>query len=250
MQKAWTTVLTDKGAELIASALGGTLNYTMVKLGAGTVDEAELAQQTDVTDYVKDFDIVKLSAEGPVSTVNARINNVGLAENKLLAQIGLFASVEGEAEALLVIYQAKTPSTIPTVEEQPGWLFEAQLDLTVSNIANFTANINWGAYATLDEVRDAINHVPKVLQSVDGVHGIRYSVNELQVFVDGAWISAINIYSDLLNLFRAAAAGERVLIGFDGATDTMFGYPAHIMEPDIAYLGASWLGVAYLGEAP
>jgi hypothetical protein len=163
---AWTSTLTDAGASLIASAFGATLNYTKLKLGAGSVDVTTLAEQTDVTDYVKDFDIVGLQNSGATSTINARLTNNGIAEETPLTQMGLFANINSNDEVLLMIYQTDTPSTIPTQEQQPGWVFEPQIDVIVSNVANFTANINWEAYAKISDIQAAADQLNATIAGV------------------------------------------------------------------------------------
>jgi len=154
---AWIKTLTDVGAVLIASAFGASINYTRVKFGNGSVAPGSLADQTDVTGYVKDISIISLSAVGSTSTIKTRLDNIGISAETPLTQIGLFASVNGGAETLLMIYQTDTPSTVPTPAEQPGWIFEPQLDVVINGAANFTATIDWGAYAQLSDIQDAVD---------------------------------------------------------------------------------------------
>jgi hypothetical protein len=153
---AWTNVLTKAGENLLASAFGATLNYTKVKAASGSVDVSLLADQTDVTNYIKDFSITGISVQGSTSVLNARLDNVGITAETQLTQVGIFANVNGGEEVLLIIYQTDTPSTIPPASVVPGYAFEPQYNITIANIASFTAVIDWNAYATVEQVQEMI----------------------------------------------------------------------------------------------
>jgi hypothetical protein len=160
---AWTRTVTSVGEALIASAFGATLNYTTVKAGSGSVPVEELVDQTDVTDFIKNFAITAVSSSGSQSVLNARLDNSGILTETPLTQIGVFANINDEPEVLMIILQTDTPSTIPTQEAQPGYGFEPQFNLAISGIANFTANIDWNAFAKLSDIQNmTANFVVKV----------------------------------------------------------------------------------------
>jgi hypothetical protein len=148
---AWTPILTTAGAALLASAFGGTLNYTRIKAGAGTVGPAELENQTDVTDYFADVSITSIDVSGVTSSVRGLFVNTEITAPTPLTQMGLFANVNNGDEALLMIYQNDSPMTIPA-SSQP-WKYEPQLNVTAANIAKFTANIDWSAFATQADIK-------------------------------------------------------------------------------------------------
>ena len=189
---AWTRTITSAGEALIASAFGATLNYTTVKAGAGSVPVADLNLQTDVTDFFKDLSIVSVSAKGSQSVLSARLNNVGITAETPLTQLGIFASINNEPEVLLVILQNDTPSMIPPWDAQPGYVFEPQFNIAISGVANFTAIIDWNAYAKISDIQNitqgmenqisdiqarlskAEAHATQTVASENGVHGLRY----------------------------------------------------------------------------
>jgi hypothetical protein len=151
----WSRTVTTAGEALVASAFGATLNYTTVKAGSGSVPVGDLAEQDDVSGFIKNFSITGASSEGSQSVLNARLDNIGIMTETLLTQIGIFANINSEEEVLLVILQNDTPSTIPTNDSQPGYVFEPQFNIAVSGVANFTAKIDWNAYAKLSNIQNA-----------------------------------------------------------------------------------------------
>ena len=211
--------------ELLAGAFGATINYTRVKLGAGSVDIADLEAQVDVTNYVKDFQIIRTETSGATSIVTVRLNNNGITQPTLISQMGLFAQVNDGPEVLLVIFQTDTPSTAPTPEQQPGWIFEAGLNVIISNVANVTANIDWSAFATIEDIAIATenlapkSHIADLIKTENGVHGIRYYNNKLQAFNGLDWE---DIVSDDLKDFHYTETGEMLynLINCGGGIET------------------------------
>ena len=194
---AWTRIVTKAGEALIASAFGATLNYTAVKAGSGSVPDADLADQIGITGFIKNLSIVSVNAVGSQSVLNARLDNTGITAETPLTQIGVFAQINNEPEVLLVILQTDTPSTIPTAAAQPGWIFEPQFNIAVSGVANFTAVIDWNAYAKISDIQNATQtmtamfeiHINKTVMSAEGVHGIRFFEGNLQAWDGADWVN-------------------------------------------------------------
>ena len=177
---AWTKTITKAGEALIASAFGATLNYTTVKAGAGSVTVSDLADQLDVTGYIKDLSIVSVSVNGSQSVLSARLNNIGITNETPLTQLGIFASINNEPEVLLVILQNDTPSMIPPQDIQPGYVFESQFNIAVSGIANFTALIDWNAYAKISDIKGmaTIGEVKEIINNDLNTHNISQIAHE------------------------------------------------------------------------
>jgi hypothetical protein len=151
---AWTQTVTTVGLELLADAFGRTLNISRVACASGSVPINELPDQTDLTDYVKDLSILSVSTSENNSIIKARLTNQGITNPTLLSQMGVYAQLDTEPEVLLAIFQNDTPSTIPTPDQQAGYEFEPEFQIVHSNVANVTASIDWGAYATLQNALD------------------------------------------------------------------------------------------------
>jgi hypothetical protein len=87
-----------------------------------------------------------------VSHVNARLDNRGITQPQPLSQIGVFANVGGGAEVLVMLCQSDVPNTVPSESQQSRWVYEPQLDAVILGVAGFTANVNWDAFVTREEL--------------------------------------------------------------------------------------------------
>jgi hypothetical protein len=174
----WNKITTAAGEALIASAAGRVFNYTRVAFGAGRVPVSRLAAQTSVSEYVKDFQIIGVSSSGNVSHLNARLDNRGIGQARSLSQIGLFANVGGGAEVLAIICQNDTPNNVPSESQQAGWVYEPQIDAVISGVAEITANINWNAFVTREELENMSFGIPP-----GNIRNIRLSTYDNDAFL-------------------------------------------------------------------
>jgi hypothetical protein len=165
---AWQQTVTTAGLGLLAGAFGKTPNITRVALGSGSVLVSELQEQTDVTDFVKNLAITSITSSGSRSILRAQLTNAGLETPTMLTQLGVFAKLDDDAEVLLVIFQNDTPSTIPSPGQQAGYSFETEMQIAHANVASFTANIDWGAYASISQLNDSVNSAVAEAMSVYG----------------------------------------------------------------------------------
>jgi hypothetical protein len=166
---AWTQTITAVGLNLLADAFGRNLNISRVACASGNVPVAQLPDQTDLTDWVKDMSILSISTSANNSIIKARLTNIGIANPELLSQMGVFAQLDSDPEVLLAIFQNDTPSTIPTPAQQAGYNFEPEIQIVHSNVANVTATIDWSAYASLSDAQALVDAEKSRAQNAEAI---------------------------------------------------------------------------------
>jgi hypothetical protein len=163
---AWTRTATDAGAELIAAAFGRKLELTSVKCGSILQDHAALAAQTDIEGYFLDGSLTEQYNIGNHVHFRAQINNLHVTEVTPLAQIGIFGAAYDDTapngngtEALLLIFQNDTPSTLPPITENyPPVAIDFLIDLAISSMQEITINYDYGAFVTVGMLDNTINN--------------------------------------------------------------------------------------------
>jgi hypothetical protein len=220
----WTRTVTTAGEALVASAFGATLNYTTVKAGSGSVPVEELVDQVDVSGFIKDFLITGVSSEGSQSILNARLDNIDITTETPLTQVGIFANINGEYEVLLVILQNDTPSTIPTHDSQPGYVFEPQFNIAVSGVANFTANIDWNSYAKLSDIQNATANL------VIRIPGMGLSTNDY-TNADKNKLAAIEEGATSTVVVQSIGSSETSVMSQKAVTDRLVGADIGFLKP-------------------
>lgn len=128
-------------------ASGATLTISCVAAGTGTVSQATLPDQTSLFNQKQSAAPVDLVREGNRVTVKMEFPAVGDAYT--MNQIGVFASVNGEAEQLLAIYQDESGIPIPAASSTQSFLLTFYGGITIENNGAVTITIDSGTYATM-----------------------------------------------------------------------------------------------------
>ena len=129
MNQWGNTVLTDKGAALLAKlAQGNTLNITRAVTGVGFVTPGLLTKQTEVTDPKQEltFQAVTYPESGKCA-IPVSLKNDALEAGYEVTQVGLYAADPDEGELLLIISQAPDADSgtiVPSATEMPGYSAE------------------------------------------------------------------------------------------------------------------------------
>ena len=137
--------VTAKGFDLLAKvSIGGTIEFTKVKTGAGKVDIAYLSAQTDVTQPMQEFafnaDAI-FDGDGQV-TLQVVLDNDEVAETYECYQLGIYATDPDEGEILHTIIQGDTPLEVPADTVLSGWT------------AEFNISTAFGGATTVNVVQD------------------------------------------------------------------------------------------------
>ena len=127
-------VVTQKGLALQAKvATGGTIEFTKVKTGAGTVDAVLLQNQTEVSQPMQEF----LYSSEPTFddagrvTLAVVVTNDGLEADYDLYQVGVYATDPDEGEILYAIIQGSKP--VPVLADMVGWTAEFHISMQYGN---------------------------------------------------------------------------------------------------------------------
>lgn len=143
-------VVTQKGLALQAKvATGGTIEFTKVKTGAGTVDAVLLQNQTDVSQPMQEF----LYSSEPSFDDAGRVilavvvTNDGLEADYDLYQVGVFANNPDEGEILYAIIQGSKP--VPVLADMVGWTAEFHISMQYGNADTVTVALDSAGLMTL-----------------------------------------------------------------------------------------------------
>ena len=158
---AWIGVVTNVGSALLANwTAGNVLNVSSAKTGTGTVSEALLVRQTDLSGVVRQVSLVSES----VVDVGRKIKVQATAATTAYTakQIGVYAKLNNGAETLLAIFQNATGIPIPAVSEYPDFVYTFFATVTMSNEGDFELTVDPDALVsqqqlaalTLDDLAD------------------------------------------------------------------------------------------------
>ena len=142
---AWTGVVTDAGAALLAQwAYGGELTLTAASAGSGTVDAESLRQQTELTSPRQKASIVnKEAVEGGI---RLQLQVTAAQEGYRLQQYGVFARLDAGEPVLAALFQRDDEGVpIPGEEESPDFVFTFYALLACSNLGAWTAVLDTSA---------------------------------------------------------------------------------------------------------
>lgn len=159
MAKWQDGVITNAGISLLGEVIaGGEINITRAALGGGTVDEAALMAQTALSFPLSVSPVIaaKKLVEGKGIEIRIQIRNDGLAEDKVMKQVGLFAKLNSGDEVLFAIMQDDTGEEIPSEASYPDFMLEYTAALAVSNNGNITVSVSGSAVITQEALDDAL----------------------------------------------------------------------------------------------
>lgn len=148
-------VITTKGLLLQGKvAAGGTIEFTKVKTGAGTVEPVLLQAQTDITDKKQEFIFAAESSvnkeTGLVSLVVV-INNDGLESSYDCYQVGVYATDPDDGEILYAILQSESAMTVPAEAELVGWIAEMNIGMQYGNAETVNITMNQAGMVSKEE---------------------------------------------------------------------------------------------------
>lgn len=146
MATVFENAVITKSGLLLQSKLvtGGTLQFTRVKTGSGTVDPEELEDQTDVTGVKQSLTFSSRPTYRDNGTVQIKfaVQNDGVQTSYDMHQIGLFAKETDGSEILYAILQGTVPVNVPSQSELDGWTAEFNVGVTYSNASEVTVVVD------------------------------------------------------------------------------------------------------------
>lgn len=155
-------VLTKSGEELLSGMLSGAkLIITRAAVGGETVDDGQLAEQTNVASPLSASALIGgwENAAGENGTqIDILITNEGVLETSRMKQVGIFAKTENRAEVLFGILQDETGEEIPPYNSLPEWLIRMSIVIGISRTDNIEVVISPHIFAEKAEL-DALKKV-------------------------------------------------------------------------------------------
>lgn len=155
-----TTVITNAGQNLIASAIAGgqAINFTAVKTSthvypAGTALQ-NLTSLSDVKQTVAPTSVDVYNNN--VVQISARVPNTGIATAYLINTIGLFGSAGG-AETLIAVLTAQTPDEVPAFDAEAPAAFIFNIQMTIQNADEVVFEVNDTGTATVADLNRKVN---------------------------------------------------------------------------------------------
>ena len=187
--------LTIKGQELNAKIQAGNgdipLEITRIVSASGRSENP--LELEDVIDRRQTAQIIKREVFGVRAAIGILLSNQGnpttgeqpLASGYTLSQFGMYAIDPDEGEILYRISQFETPTYVPAATEM-GWTINPTWNFTVGNASEVIVNIDPEGMATAGDLND---HIEQAVMSHDGVHGLRYYEDVLQVWNGTEWVN-------------------------------------------------------------
>lgn len=177
-------IITNKGLELIAQSVAGAgqIVFTSVKTSSHQYTQHELKGLQTLADVKQ---TVAISGVERVSDktlkVAAIVANTGLNESYDVKAIAVYAKKTGGEEVLFsVAAENEAPKHMPAHggEGRPPSSIVYHLYINVENATQISVTVAPGAAAAAE---DLSAHKSASITSDDGVHGLRYKSNKLQI---------------------------------------------------------------------
>ena len=180
-----TSIVTNAGVDMLNESLAGhTLTIVGAVGGAGVMTEEELAAAATVADLKQTFTLLGMDSIENGKKVKIQITNEMVEESYVLHQIGVMAKLEfEEAASLLFVLQDERGVEIPSKADNPGFLFEVYVGISISNNANITLLVNNNAVASVSFVEDYVNASIRELKSTM----TKSLMEEIEIPADG-WV--------------------------------------------------------------
>lgn len=158
MGKYNSTVITTAGANLIAQAIADTATVTWTHLRTSAhvyPADADLTEVTSIPDVIQTVNITSATATDNVVNVEALVENSGVSADYAIQTIGVYASINSEADVLVGVLTAIDPDYVPAydVDAPAGFLYNVLL--TIQDADTVTYTVNPAGTATLNDL-DAV----------------------------------------------------------------------------------------------
>lgn len=145
--------VTNKGAEILSKMMNGCkLLFTGVEVGAGTVPEEQLEEQTEIAEPISVPALIaeqkELESENGTQ-IHIQIRNDGLKETTRMKQIGLYAKTDHSEEVLFGITQDEIGEEITSHEKLKEYCAEFIAAVAIDKTNNIQVEISPMVYITI-----------------------------------------------------------------------------------------------------
>lgn len=156
------STFTNAGSEMFVETISGQkMLLASAKGGAGTSTTEELKTATAVKDEKQTLALLEVedvqTDNGSGKRLGVQITNGNVTESYILHQIGIFGKLEGdEADTLMIVMQDDHGIEVPDNTENPDFIYELYIVVTISNEAQVTLEVESTAVATVKSVNSKI----------------------------------------------------------------------------------------------
>lgn len=191
-------IITNSGKNLMSRLAAGTTAATFTKVTTSDHDysDTDLETITELEETRQTAVISKVNKTSPMLVdVLAALDNSLLTEGYYVRALGLYAKDSDGTEILYAIsIDPDTPDYIPAFAGKTVSSVTYRLITRVDNSDQITLEVSTGAVPTIEQV-DAIQKMAELHDNADvcsenGVHGIRYCNDRMQVRKDDGWVDA------------------------------------------------------------
>ena len=227
-------VITSKGQELMSRLIAGTTTATFTKIAGSDHDYSGVSLEalTELEDVKQNVLVSKVTrTDLTLVEVLAALDNHDLTEGYYVKALGLYAK-DGDGEEMLYAVSVETvaPDYLPAFSGKTISSITYRLITKVDNSEQVTLEVNPGAFPTIEQVDNIQKmielHTATKVFSEEGVHGMRYFNDTLQVQNEaGEWVDvegggggiAPNNVSDL----KMKVGNEKLTITWSDPADTV-----------------------------
>ena len=165
---AWNqSAYTAAGAGMLTETLAGRkLSITRAAGGMGTCEASELGNLTDVVGEQITLGLLGITdteAEDddgtlvPAKQVGTQITNEGLAETRILHQVGVYGKLDtDDTEHMIYVLQDERGIELPSEADNPSFAFDLYVNLLISHKSNIVLKVEPGGKVTLAQVQRMI----------------------------------------------------------------------------------------------
>lgn len=165
---AWNqSAYTAAGAGMLTETLAGRkLSITRAAGGMGTCEASELGNLTDVVGEQITLGLLGITdteAEDddgtlvPAKQVGTQITNEGLAETRILHQVGVYGKLDtDDTEHMIYVLQDERGIELPSEADNPSFAFDLYVNLLISHKSNIVLKVEPGGKVTLAQVQQMI----------------------------------------------------------------------------------------------
>ncbi len=191
-------VITNKGQELIAKLIAGTNTATFTEIKTSDHDySSSILKELEDLEGVKQETLISqvTRTDTTIVEVIGALNNSELTAGYYIRTVGLYAKDNDENEILYAVSVNEHPDYLPAFGGQTVSGVTFKLNVKVDNASQITLEVNPAAVATteqLNQIKTLINiHAEQKVASEDGVHGLRYFEDKLQIQNEsGEWVES------------------------------------------------------------
>jgi len=159
---AWAGVVTNRGEEMIASALNsGHLVLTGVQTGTGNTVDMKAATALNAAKTTG-------SLTGGVETDGLRVRiKIGpYSGGYTMKEVGIFATLDNGDPELFALMQDSTGVIVPDSSDFPDFAINFSTFIAVSNTSNMSISVSTSAYVTESEFEEEIDRIDGVISNV------------------------------------------------------------------------------------